>query len=409
VTATILRRTYAVKEEDLAQFARKMGALTSPRISRVLDFNRYRNRTYMLTEYFDGPLLQDRLSDRTPLPYLESLQIAKQIAEALADGHRLGLPHLNLQPANILITSDGAKLVNYGFTRLKPYSRDSGRLPNADSYDYLSPEQLARKGGGESSDIYALGTILYEMLTGHTPGVGKFKQASEENIQVTEAIDVLIDHARELFPEKRYTMVSEMGAEINRIALTSLRGQPNQYIRVGLAWVSRFYRSLISKKFIFFTLVVLAGSLALSTISAISPVLNAAARLILPMLFNSLLVSILVDWAVRAIAKWKGLGSLTTSGRGIGALFGLVFTINFISVAGFQEFFQDPEILSFFAAMLSIVLFETTLGFGIVLGAAWTAERFFNSFTSGFYWSFVVIMLLELILTILHQPKGLIW
>jgi hypothetical protein len=198
-----------------------------------------------------------------------------------------------------------------------------------------------------------------------------------------------------------------MCTEIERIALTSLKGQPNQYLRVGLDRVSRFYRSLISKKLIIFTLAVLASSLALVVIPAVPPVLNAAGRLIFPMLLNSLLVSNMVDWAVRAIARRKGLGSLTTSGPAIGAFFGLVFTINLIAAAGFSEYFQSLEILLSFGGLLAIVLFETTLGFGIILGAAWAVDRFFKSFTSGFYWSFVVIILLEIILTFFQLPKYL--
>jgi hypothetical protein len=149
----------------------------------------------------------------------------------------------------------------------------------------------------------------------------------------------------------------------------------------------------------------LAVSLALVLIPAVPPVLDAAARLIFPILFNSLLVSYLVDLAVWGIARIKGLGSLITSGAGIGALFGLVFTINLISAAGFQEYFQSTEVLNSFGAILAIVLFETTLVFGIILGTAWVVERLFKSFTSGFYWSFVVIMLLEIILTIFQLPK----
>jgi serine/threonine-protein kinase len=181
VTVTILRRAFTVQEEALAQFARQMSGLSSPRISRFLDYSRHRGRHYMLSEYIEGQLLKDRLRAGGPLPYSEAMQFAGQIAEALEVGHRQGALHLDLQPNNIVLGTQGAILVDYGYSRLARLIRSSGRLAQADRSDYQSPEQLAGKEGDEASDIYALGTILYEMLTGHTPGVGSFQPPSEAN------------------------------------------------------------------------------------------------------------------------------------------------------------------------------------------------------------------------------------
>jgi serine/threonine protein kinase len=408
VTVTILRRTYALKEEDLAQFASRMGGLSSPRISRILGFNRHRGRTYMLSEYFEGQSLRERLNGGKPLPYLDAMRIAGQIAEALEDGHRQGIPHLNLQPSNILLGPDGAILVSYGFSRLTPQTGISARLAEGDSYDYLSPEQLAGASGDERSDIYALGTILYEMLTGHPPGVGSFQQPSETVVEVTEAVDVLIDHARERYPDRRFATAGEMNAEIHRISLESFKGNPTQYLRVALAWMSQRYEQLTARRSLVFLVPALAILLTLSIIPSDATILRSTARLLLPLLLNSLLVSILIDWAVRAIARRRGLGSLITSGRGIGAILGLIFTLNLISVVGFQDFFQDMEIASLFAAMLAITLFETALALGLILAGGRAAERWLTRYTTGFYWSFVAIVMVELILTILGQPEFLL-
>lgn len=272
---------------------------------------------------------------------------------------------------------------------------------------YLSPEQLAGQEGDKSSDIYALGTILYAMLTGHTPGVGKFKHPSEVNLEVTEAVDVLIDHARERYPDERFSTIGEMGAEINRISLASLEGNPNQYLRVGLARISKIYEQLATRNFLISIFVVLAGLVALSAIPSIPAVLSSPARVLMPLLLNSLLVSIPIDWSVRAVARSKGLGSLIASGRGMGAILGLVFALNLIFAFDYENYFIDPEIGSLFASILALVLLETAVSLVIILGAARAAERLFKSYTSGFYWSFVAIVLIELLLTLLQQPSGI--
>lgn len=410
VTATILRRAYAVKEEDLAQFADRMGALSSPRISRILGSDRYRGRTYMLSEYVEGQSLRQRLSQGKALPYAEAMQIATQIAEALEDGHKQGAPHLNLQPTNILLSPEGVKLVNYGFSRLTSQVRNSGREANGDSVDYVSPEQLAGMEGDERSDIYALGTILYEMLTGHTPGVGSFQYPSEVVLEVTEAVDVLIDHARERYPDRRFISAHEMRREIDRIALTSFGKWIGQYVRAGLVWVSHLYERLVTVKASLALILALIALLAVSLVPAIPAGIAFVARLLFPLLLNSVLVSILFDWAVRAIARRRGLGSLIASGRGMGAILGLVFTIFLIGDLGFEMISNEPnsELVADFGAMLAIVLFLAALALGIILLASRAAERWRQHYTIGFYWSFLALVALMLLLTLLGWPCGLI-
>lgn len=132
----------------------------------------HRSQDYFVTEWFDGESLRQRLKEKGKLPQASAIQIALEIADALEYIHGHGIIHRNLRPENILVdTGDRVKLVDFGvaakegsprltFTNL---SQLLGGSP------YISPEELAGKRGDARSDIFALGMILYEVLTDKLP------------------------------------------------------------------------------------------------------------------------------------------------------------------------------------------------------------------------------------------------
>ena len=416
LAATILDRSYEFTQEQLEQFASDIGKLSSARISRILGFERHREHTYMLSELIDGPNLRVHLAEVNALSYTEAMEIARQVTEALEDGHRQGLPHLNLRPANIMLSSEGVKLVNYGISRLASVKRAPIAAGKRYMDDYLAPEQLSGRGGDERSDIYALGTILYEMLIGHPPSVGRFYYPSEVSIEATEADDILIDHARENDPARRFATAEAMRTEIDRISMGSQRRSANQALRLALAWITERYHKLTSRKgltLLIPTLMVLLAA-SLITLPSIPSEVKLPARMILPLLLNSLLVGTLSDWVIRALARRRGLGSLSSSGAGMGVVFGFVFTLNAIRLVGINDLPDSLGIstqidtVGTFAVMLVVSIFETALALGIMITIAWITERLFKSYTTGFYWTFVAIVILEIILTILREPQDLI-
>jgi serine/threonine protein kinase len=411
VAAAIIDPHYEFTDEELDQFASKVAKVSSPRISRILGFERHRDNTYMLSEYIGGPTVRVRLGQGIPLPYQEAMHIARETIKALEDGHGQGLSHLSLRPTNIMLSADGVKLVNYGISHLTSLYRDSKRRSRTTYMDdYMAPEQLSGQGGDERSDIYAIGTILYEMLIGHSPGVGRFYYPSEVHLEATEAVDILIDHAREDTPNKRFATAEAMRTEMDRITMTSLRGGLNQRLRVGLAWMSELYRKLTTRRGLVFLLPSLVALLVLGLIPSLPTPVRLPAALILPVLLNSLVVSTVSDFLIRALARRRGLGSLSTSGRGMGAILGMVLTIHLISIAGVQQIFQQLNRLileDVFIGPLIIAVFGTVLYLGMVVAIAWITERLFKSYTTGFYWGFVAIVIFELVLTILRQPAKL--
>jgi hypothetical protein len=308
-----------------------------------------------------------------------------------------------------MLSSSGVKLVNYGISRLIHLNRETKVPTRRYMDDYLAPEQLSGRGGDQRSDLYAMGTILYEMLIGHPPSVGRFYYPSEVHLEATEAVDILIDHARENDPDRRFPSAEAMRMEMDRITTTSLSGNPTQILRISLAWLTDRYKWITSRKGLPFLLVGLLILLGLSLPISIPVALRLPARILVPMLVNSVLAGTLLDWVIRALARRRGIGSLSTSGGGIGSVYGWVLTVNLIRLVGVSDLsiYLMADTLSYFAGTLAMTTFETAFALGIMMITARFTERLFKSYTAGFYWSFVVIIILEIIMTILGQPKGL--
>ncbi|MBE3074672.1 MAG: serine/threonine protein kinase, partial [Actinobacteria bacterium] len=181
-TDTVLRRTVAVKLlnpalsresgflERFRAEARHTAALHHPNITTVFDYGEDGGAAYLVMELVVGQPLSQLISTRAPLSAHETASILIQAATALEAAHHGGVLHRDVKPANILITPDGtAKLTDFGISRLvdaAPLTQTGQILGTA---QYLSPEQALGRRATVSSDIYALGVVGHEMLTGQRP------------------------------------------------------------------------------------------------------------------------------------------------------------------------------------------------------------------------------------------------
>ncbi len=187
---TRLDRTVAIKvlpehlaastelRQRLEREARAVSSLSHPNICALYDLGRDQNIDFLVMEYLEGASLADRLA-KGPLPTDELLRIAVQIADALDKAHRAGIVHRDLKPGNIMLTRDGAKLLDFGLAKadgalgggdLNASPTVSHPLTAAGTilgtYQYMAPEQLEGKEVDARTDIFALGAVLYEMATG---------------------------------------------------------------------------------------------------------------------------------------------------------------------------------------------------------------------------------------------------
>lgn len=162
--------------------AKAISQISHPHICALYDVGQANGVEYLVLEFLEGETLAERIA-RGPLPIADVLRLGSQIASALACAHRAGIVHRDLKPGNVMITRTGAKLLDFGLarntaalstptdaTQHKPLTQEGTILG---TFLYMSPEQLAGEEVDARSDIFALGAVLYEMLTGARAFEGK--------------------------------------------------------------------------------------------------------------------------------------------------------------------------------------------------------------------------------------------
>lgn len=201
--------------ERFRREAQAVARLNHPNIVSVYDWGAVDHSYYMVMEYVDGTSLKEIIRDRAPLPEREALRIAADVASALAVAHQGGIVHRDIKPQNILLTWDGAvKVVDFGIARTESLTQLT--LTNAvyGTAHYFSPEQAQGRTVDARSDIYSLGVVLYEMLTGREP----FQGAS--------LLEVAVQHVQQP-PMPPRDRVPSISPEVNDLVLRALAKDPN--------------------------------------------------------------------------------------------------------------------------------------------------------------------------------------
>ena len=184
VAIKILRPSWSHRPQVAQRFlieAKATSQLQSPHTVTVFDFGTSEdNLLYIAMEYLEGHTLQDRLGQSPPLNMLEALHVVGQIAESLAEAHEQGIVHRDLKPENVLLLNRNedslfVKVLDFGIARSKELS-DQLKLTQTGQFSgtpaYMSPEVIRSKSSAPTADVYSMGIVLYQLLTGKCPFSG---------------------------------------------------------------------------------------------------------------------------------------------------------------------------------------------------------------------------------------------
>ncbi len=202
--------------------------ISHPNVATLFDFQESDGSHFIVMEYVNGKAVDDVLKLQGHLPDHESVKIILQVLEGLGAAHDLGIMHRDLKPGNIMITERGfVKLMDFGIARLENTERMTRQNSVIGTLDYLSPELIKGAAPSKASDLYAVGVMLYEMLSGQTLHAGDSEAALMYQIAHKQPSIKLVGHDKRLVqvikkltnkqPAKRYQSTQEVIQDLERI------------------------------------------------------------------------------------------------------------------------------------------------------------------------------------------------
>jgi len=186
VALKVLPRQALITEEDKTRFAREAQAaasLSHPNVAMIFEFDEVDDPTtggklaFIAMEYIDGETVKEKIKER-PLPIAEVVNIAIAVAEGLSKAHEKGIVHRDIKSDNVMISKDGVvKIMDFGLAEIAGRSRVTKEGMTVGTTAYMSPEQALGEKLDQRTDIWSLGVVMYEMVTGRLPFPGDYEQA----------------------------------------------------------------------------------------------------------------------------------------------------------------------------------------------------------------------------------------
>ncbi len=232
VAIKVLRDDVAMDSQSRKRFRTEyqaVGMLSHPNIRAVYDVVSSGDTEYIVMEYVEGINLKQYLKKKGALSWKETLHFASQIAKALSHAHAKGIVHMDIKPQNIMLPKDGtAKVADFGIAQLDDGASETDDPDEAlGSIHYISPEQARGEAVDARSDIYSLGVVMYEMLTGQLPfdgdsvaevAVKHFTVVPEAptsiNPEIPPELEEITLHAMQPDPNERYQTIDDMLADL---------------------------------------------------------------------------------------------------------------------------------------------------------------------------------------------------
>lgn len=242
VAIKVLRQQFVHDEEFIRRFRREAqsaASLSHPNVVSIYDVGQEDDVHYIVMEYVEGKNLNEIIKERAPLQVDEAVRIASQIADALDHAHHNQIIHRDIKPHNILIGRNGrVKVTDFGIARAVTSTTITQTGSVVGSVHYFSPEHAKGIVTGEKSDLYSLGIVLYQMLTGQLPFLGEspisvaLKHLQEEfdeprkfNPLIPQSVENVILKSMRKNPQERYQSAKEMQNDLETCLLPERRNE----------------------------------------------------------------------------------------------------------------------------------------------------------------------------------------
>jgi hypothetical protein len=258
VAIKVLPKVFSSDREYVRRFeqeARAAGTLNHPNIVAVYDIGMQDGLLYLVTELLEGGTLRDRLQDGA-LPQRQALDYAQQAARGLAVAHDKGITHRDLKPENLFITNDGnVKILDFGLAKMpkpdgdSPYSYFQTRADVVlGTVGYMSPEQARGQPVDARSDIFSLGAVLYEMISGRRAFEARtdvetmvlIMREDPPALQGTPpALEHLVHRCLEKLPEERFPSARDLGLAIQSLSVVNTSASSRDAVEAAARLASR--------------------------------------------------------------------------------------------------------------------------------------------------------------------------
>ncbi len=222
--------------EWLARFRREVraaGRCLHPNIVTIFEYGEEDETPYIVMEYVQGRELRDYLKDRQPLPLANAVAVIVQVLQALSHAHAGGVVHRDIKPGNIILLADGqVKVTDFGIARMDTVSSMTQIGTTVGTPGYMSPEQFQGKEADRRADLFAVGVVLFELLTGNRPFPGRGtselmyqllnespRRATQLNPRLPIELDAVFNKALAKLPDLRFQDASEFIAALERLKL----------------------------------------------------------------------------------------------------------------------------------------------------------------------------------------------
>src|SRR3954452_19227933 len=233
VAIKILDDRHSTDDQFIERFrreAKNAAGLSHPNIVSIYDRGEAEGSYYIAMEFLDGRTLKELITEKGPVPIRLAIDYARQILAAVGFAHKHGIVHRDVKPHNVLVSGEGQlKVTDFGIARYgASQMTEVGSIIG--TAQYLSPEQARGQQVRPPADLYSLGVVLYEMLTGHVPFEGDSAVAiamkhvseiprppSELNPAIPASLEQVVLRALAKDPALRYASADEMAADLERV------------------------------------------------------------------------------------------------------------------------------------------------------------------------------------------------